>query len=238
MDIRKIAPSVKVSQYGRRIEEPIPIVSDSLMFNLDAADASSYPGSGTTWYDLSGNNRNASLSSVTYSSDNSGILVFNGSSSMGTMSSIGSQSLYTVDAWFSPSINHTNNACVISDIYPSYVNFKIGFNASADIDGGVYIPGWYYTPRYTTSIGSWYHSVLTCTGANGSISLYINNSLVGSNSFSGTPQTTGTGIRIGRRWDNPDYFNGKISAIKFYNRVLSTQEISQNFNSLKDRFGV
>ena len=49
------------------------IVTDGLVMALDAANAKSYPGSGTTWNDISGNGNNATLNSVTHKSDNGGV---------------------------------------------------------------------------------------------------------------------------------------------------------------------
>ena len=55
------------------------IVTDGLVLCLDAADQNSYPGSGNTWYDLSGNGNNGTLvNGVGYNSGNLGSLVFGG----------------------------------------------------------------------------------------------------------------------------------------------------------------
>ena len=56
-----------------------PIVTDGLVLCLDAANPKSYPGSGTTWTDLSGNGNNGTLvNGVGYNSDNGGSLSFDG----------------------------------------------------------------------------------------------------------------------------------------------------------------
>ena len=57
------------------------IVTDGLVLALNAADRNSYPGSGTTWYDISGNSNNGTMSNVTYSGLDGGNMVFNGTSS-------------------------------------------------------------------------------------------------------------------------------------------------------------
>ena len=49
------------------------IVTDGLVMALDAANTKSYPGTGTTWFDISGNSNNATLNSVTHKSDNGGV---------------------------------------------------------------------------------------------------------------------------------------------------------------------
>jgi len=55
------------------------IVTDGLVLCLDVGNTKSYPGSGTTWTDLSGNGNNGTLTNgPTYSSSNGGSLVFDG----------------------------------------------------------------------------------------------------------------------------------------------------------------
>jgi hypothetical protein len=55
------------------------IVTSGLVLALDAADKNSYPGSGTTWTDLSGNGNNGTLvNGPTFSSANGGSIVFDG----------------------------------------------------------------------------------------------------------------------------------------------------------------
>jgi len=56
------------------------IVTDGLVLALDAANVKSYPGSGTTWRDLSGNDGNGTLTAgPTFSTDNGGVISFDGS---------------------------------------------------------------------------------------------------------------------------------------------------------------
>ena len=61
-------------------------VKDGLVLDLDAGNPLSYPGTGTTWTDLSGNNNNGTLiNGVGYNSDNGGSLVFDGVDDHGTI---------------------------------------------------------------------------------------------------------------------------------------------------------
>ena len=56
-----------------------PIITSGLVLFLDAGNTSSYPGSGTTWTDLSGNGNNGTLTNgPTYTSSNGGAIVFDG----------------------------------------------------------------------------------------------------------------------------------------------------------------
>ena len=75
------------------------IVTSGLVLDLDAANPRSYPGSGSVWYDVSGNGNNASLYNITYSS---GYLIFNGTTGYGLVSNNVSPGTgnFTVSAWF------------------------------------------------------------------------------------------------------------------------------------------
>ena len=84
------------------------IVTDGLVLNLDAGNPQSYPGSGTTWTDLSGNGNNGTLlNGVGYDSDNGGSLVFDGSNDYVTTPLFGdSTTNRTFSVWYNP-LNNT-----------------------------------------------------------------------------------------------------------------------------------
>ena len=78
------------------------IITDGLVLALDAASPRSYPGTGTTWYDLSGNGNNGTNSNITYSSTNGGIFYFNNSSSVSLISnspSLNPTTGLTIESW-------------------------------------------------------------------------------------------------------------------------------------------
>ena len=75
------------------------LVTNGLSLYLDAANSSSYSGTGSTWYDVSGNNRNATLfNTPTYSTTNAGIFTFDDTSfEYATVPNIGSLTNFTID---------------------------------------------------------------------------------------------------------------------------------------------
>jgi len=76
------------------------IVMNGLVLCLDAGNTKSYPGSGTTWIDLSGNSNTGTLTNgPTYSSENGGSLVFDGIDDYVT-TSLGTHTPYCIDIWF------------------------------------------------------------------------------------------------------------------------------------------
>jgi hypothetical protein len=103
--------------------------------------------------------------------------------------------------------------------------------------GGTYVGGqWYYTPPVPTTLNTWQQIIFTYDGSG--LAIYSNGVSVGSTAFTGTPNSGGAGIRIGRRWDLENYFTGNIAISRVYNRALTSTEILQNYNAQKGRFGL
>ncbi len=98
----------------------------------------------------------------------------------------------------------------------------------------------YISALTTYNIGQWYYLAGTISGAE--CKFYINgilNTIHTQPSASNPPGST-TKFKIGRFYQDQDnyYFNGNIASCGFYNKVLSPQEIKQNFNATKSRFGL
>jgi hypothetical protein len=216
------------------------IVTAGLVLNLDAGNPASYPGTGTTWTSLAGNNYSGSLLNGTaFSSTNGGNLVFDGVDDYVNVTEIGQLTRFSIESWFRPTAYPGNYAAVIASVYPgtnATVNFKIGYEAGTGMTGGTYIGNWFYTPTVPTTLNTWQQIIFTYDGSG--LAIYSNGVSGGSNAFTGTPNSGGAGIRIGRRWDISDYFVGNIAITRIYNRALSAAEILQNYNATKTRFGL
>jgi hypothetical protein len=135
-------------------------------------------------------------------------------------------SRFSVGAWVKPGSIQNGYASIISDSYPPEVNYKIGFVAGTlSLTGGIYHSStWYNTEQATLTSNVWSHVIFTYDGAN--MRLYVNNVLIGTpTALVTTPSSSGTELRIGRRWDLEDCFNGSMSGVKIYNRALSESEI-------------
>jgi hypothetical protein len=211
------------------------IVQDGLVLNLDAGVRESYNG-GDTWYDLSGNGNHGTLfNNPTYSSDNNGTFVFDGTNDYAEVP--GDYHLFselTIDFWFK-STNAT----------PTGRPWGKGGDFEARFDGGS--PG----GSLTTDIGvtnylisgtkvwgntTWYNVVavlLTST-----TELYVQSELDATGNRSSITANTAS-LKIGKSasgFGSP--FPGRISNFKIYNRALTPQEIQQNFNVTRKRFGI
>ena len=225
------------------------LVTSGLVLCYDAANKLSYPGSGASWYDMSGNAYNATLTnSPTYSVSNSGILTFARASSQyaETASSFPSLSNWTIESWVKfttvPSANTTVSAIITNVYNGSNLNFCFTTDVDGTANKGMYVAffngAWRYAPYHVPSAGVWYHYVGTYNGA--TIIMYVNGSSYSSTAYVGTSSSGGT-VRIARRWDSDtsvgNFINGAIPVARIYNRALSATEVLQNYNASKTRFG-
>jgi hypothetical protein len=212
------------------------IVTSGLVLALDAADKNSYPGSGTTWTDLSGNNNSGSLvNGPTYSSANGGSVVFNGSTQYAPIGTTGfpfGTSPGTLSGWA-----NTNTTSGLHWI----VSYGTGDTAQSRFLGiinSVYYFGGYngVDITYNAVVSNvWFNMVGIYDGTNAS--MYINGVLVVGPTARSWNTVAGN-AQIGRQTNNTEYWSGNIGQISIYNRVLSASEILQNYNAQKSRFGL
>jgi Concanavalin A-like lectin/glucanases superfamily len=223
------------------------IVTDGLIFALDAGNTKSYPGSGSTWTDRSLSRNNATLlNTPSFNSSNGGHLSFaSASSQYATATNPGNLSTWTAEAMvrFTSSYS-TKVAMVIGNQYngASSLNFTIGTNNAPinfNIAVGFFDGAWRSTTGINYALNTWVHITGTYDGS--VIRQYTNGVQVDSLNYVGTP-TSGGEIRINRRWDDVvssgNLFDSNIAAVRVYNRALTAAEVSQNFNALRGRFGI
>ena len=226
------------------------IVENGLVLCLDAANKLSYPGSGTAWTDLSGNSYNGTLTNgPTFSAGNLGSIVFDGANDyVDTTNSTGlnfTNTSGTVSLWFKTSVANT---FLIAKNMDSTGGWGVLIDASGiplfEAKNNASGASAFY--RYVNATGTnnvWHNIVAAFTTstsvvANNTVSMYFNGVLNQSALtrvlvYGGN--TAGT-IQLGRRTSG-GYFNGNISNVQIYNRLLSDNEVLQNYNATKSRFG-
>jgi len=216
------------------------IVSSGLVLCLDAANKLSYPGTGTTWTDLSGNGNNGTLTNgPTFNAGNQGSIVFDGTNDYIDVGNktIALNSGFTVDTWVKLNSNNRQQGFFGISSYPSYITdfwmntdnrmrFEFGIGAGDS-------PYIYSLQSFNTT--SWYNVVGTVT--NSLISLYINGIFENSTGISYTITQISGNVSIGSYNTSAYYSSANISSNKIYNRSLSATEILQNYNATKGRFG-
>jgi hypothetical protein len=244
--------SIKILQptkiLGRtKISAPAEYPS-SLLVYLDAGNTSSYSGSGSSWYDLTANNNDATLfNTPTYSSSFGGYLNFIDSNfEYGTIANIGNLSKWTVEAWvrFSSSIS-SKVSSVVTNQYDlsANLNFSLGTNNAPinyNLAAGFYRSGWYNTTGFSPSINTWYQIAGTYDGS--IVRQYVNGVANGGTASVATTPLSGGEIRLMRRWDDGlsagNFMNGDLAIVKIYNTNLSSTEILNSYTTNSSRFGL
>lgn len=229
------------------------IVRNGLVLHLDAANKKSYPGTGTTWTDLSGLGNNGTLvNGVGYNSSNKGNFTFDG---VNDFISIANSSSYKVQFPMSLGIIFkipTATSRMVSFLTDDTSDFHRGVCVQVLTslvpsvqygNGTMNAPGGRrnFDGTSTLELNKWYYMVATLAN-NLSCQIYINGVSDSTAYASGTATTlaysTGVGT-IGRKNDvTTAYSNGTISLAQVYNRALSAAEVKQNFEALRGRYGI
>jgi hypothetical protein len=217
------------------------IVTNGLVLNLDAAKVDSYPGTGTTWRDLSGRGNNGTLTNgPTFSGiGKQASIVFDGVDDYVNVNSnpITGSSPSTVEFWMIPSVvtNTIVGEAFLQIGNPGSNQMRLYFFRNSKFAVAYYNND--FTFDYTAVVNTTYHAVFTENGS-GAVQLYINGVLVSSGNLA-TPNTQGSGYQLGRYSGGPTtFFNGKMFSHRTYNKALSAQEVTQNFNALRGRYGI
>lgn len=202
------------------------IIKEGLILHWDPADKNSYPGSGTIIYDLSGNGNNGTLyNGVAYSTTNNGVLVYDGVNDYVQGGPNMASSNYTL-------IGAARYVTVSGRLIASTNNYLLGHWAG--YTNNHYAEGWvYYNPAISDT--SW--AIYCGTGdiSGDSYQFYMNNVLLATNN--GGSQGPNQ-IVLGCYGPGYEFSNAQTGPILLYNRVLTAQEVTQNYNALKTRFGL
>jgi len=230
------------------------IVTDGLVLCLDAANTKSYPGSGTTWSDLSRSGNNGTLvNGPTFNSANGGSIVFDGTNDncvLGNVLNMGLNS-WTLSCWVKlntgsgtmgivgKSRHNTSNAGRYVIFIASNLIYSL-FQPDANT--------FTITTSVTPYVDGKFHNIVLTINRNDFMTLYIDSTSVGTPV--GISGKTLANLRDSRDYfyvgasgdatgESPDLFlNGNIAQTQIYNRALSASEILQNFNATRARFGV
>lgn len=207
------------------------IVKDGLVLDLDAAKMDSYPKTGTAWNDISGNRNNSTLTNgPTFDSRNGGSIVLDGVNDYGILNS--TLDIGTVGSW-SIWLNATAfGGVIIGSNIPNY--YMLYYDSSI-----FYINyGGTFGSRSSSplSVGIWYNITVTRNGNTHQI--FLNGSPVGGTLSITTANTSKFSIIGDEKTPSTYPFKGKIASLSIYNKVLTTTEVTQNYNALKRRFGL
>ena len=217
-----------------------PNISDSgLVLCLDAADKSSYPGSGTVWTDLSGNNRIGTLTNgPTFNSGNNGYITFDGVDDFTDITFVPAQTDSPLSVFSWVYLTSLPTAGVASGIWGHYgvsgnCHFEMYTTNSRLRLGNINNSS---LPVF--SVGVWTYAGFTSTGSD---HIYYVNAQSQA-TWSGTTGTilgnpSSTVHMVGRS-DVGRTWIGYIATTSVYTKTLSSTEVLQNYNATKSRFGL
>jgi hypothetical protein len=227
------------------------VVTEGLVLYLDAANTKSYVSGSTTWSDISRGGNNGTLTNgPTFSSTNGGSIVFDGTNDYVLTPIQDLNRPCTFSMWVNLSSLTGYQTFFGQDTSQSILRGRFYFqkpggtaegfilnkvNFSIVLSGGGVVP---VNSNNVIVTNIWYNytAVLTTT----TISLYENGILQNTVNDSNTFLTPNTTITLNAGYYNNsivDYINGKSSSFLIYNRALSAQEVLQNYNATRTRFG-
>jgi hypothetical protein len=224
------------------------IVMDGLVLCLNASDRNSYVSGSTTWNDVSGRGNNGTLTNgPTFNSLNGGSIVFDGVNDnvIGSISSTTFSNASTMCCWFNrQSVTQwsgliSNNVGTTSCPILTFIdNTNIVGTNQAGINAN-YIG----VDLGSNYLNKWVYCVLTYSGSlSGStvnVYVYKDGSITTASGILYWNLSTNSQYYIGRHWTSAtEIFNGRIASAQIYNRALSAQEVLQNYNATKSRFGI
>jgi len=220
------------------------IVTDGLVLCLDAADKNSYPGSGNTWYDLSGQGNNGTLvNDPTFITEKGGGFSFDGTNDVVESTnkpSLQLTSTFSICCYCKLNSTSNNGHVAGKDDVSSGRSISFGYGGSGNFrllvvkNSSTII----YSNATNITDNNVYH--IACTyDANGGVVLYKNSAIDYQNgTSSGEIDNVSTIWTFGATTNNIFEINGDIYSVQIYNRALTPQEIQQNYNATKTRFGL
>lgn len=224
------------------------IVTDGLVLCLDAANPLSYPGSGNTWKDLSGNDNNATMyGSVPLETD--GIRCWNFATATGASAPSSSLGFTFASNMVSTIGNFTFSFWVKNaNTYIDQIGLFSNAGGGNGFRFGISLPGIYYLtgPTYTegtvnflttSSASIWYNVIAVFRKSTSQILLYRNGIYQGAASTPAQTEMPNNSPGLVRS-SCCSIYTGKLAMMSVYNYDLSDLNIQQNYLATKGRFGL
>ena len=216
------------------------IITDGLQLYLDAGNASSYPGSGTTWTDLSGNGRDGTLTGgPTYDSANGGSIVFDGSNDYVQCSGSFTTTAATFIVWMKRGIfaDQYDGILFSRGTNTTGIHFQSSSNLAYTWNDAANTYGWGSGLVIPTS--EWAMCAVSVTSSAATAYLYkTGNSITSATNTVTHGSTTLDDIKVAKDDGNESrLYLGNIAQALIYNRALTQAELTANYNVDKARYG-
>jgi Concanavalin A-like lectin/glucanases superfamily len=220
------------------------IVSSGLVLNLDAGNVSSYPGSGSSWFDLSTASNTMSLPADlvnSYSNIGGGSFLFTNTSSKtivnNAFKNLNSITAISLELW----INYSSSGNYQFWISDATCQYRFGITSGGNFFWDMSHHNDFSYSSYVLPTGQWKHVVITSGLESGSIisRIYVNGSLITSQNEGSSTFPSLTQLLIGSGENSTIYlFNGRLSSCRVYNLALTAADVLQNFTSTKGTYGL
>jgi hypothetical protein len=227
----------------------VPVTTNIVLY-YDPSNPSSYPGSGTTINDISGNGLNGSLSNITFTSP---YFTYNGTSSQ---VSVADNALlepgsgdWTMEVWVNQTtsgndvvLGKFDNGGVSLDVSYSIRTTNTTYYAQIGSGSGAGATLFVNSTNYVGTLSTWYQLVYVFkNGGTKTLETFVNGSSIGSVNHSLASILNSTNpLYIGsyNGGEYPQWFDGKIGITRLYNDALTSSEVLQNFNADKSKYGL
>ena len=220
------------------------VVTNGLVLALDAGDRNSYVSGSTTWFDLTGVNNGTLTNGPTFNTGSGGSIVFDGVNdyvNCGSTTNLTGLINISISSWVYPTTSSFTT--FVARYFSTTINqgWILNYlNSSFYFDGRESAAA--YLSVNTADVfptGSWYNVVGTKSGSLWSI--YVNGSLQASSSLgNGTIPFANNNMQVGALIGSgfSVYQPNRVATTQIYNRALTAQEVLQNYNATKARFGL
>jgi hypothetical protein len=224
------------------------------VLRLDAGNTVSYPGTGTSWTDLSGSGNTGTLiNGVGYSGANTGVLSFDGTNDYVALANdiISTANIRANGATYAAWVKSTNTAAEQRIVgqkpsvgYFDYASGGLGISTSHKAEMIAYddnVSYKYAIGNTSLQDGTWYFIVGTYDASDKNIRIYVNGMYDGSSILITTfsrLESNAENIAGAKNTLSALSFNGLMAGFTVYNKTLTTAEIQQNFNSSRGRYGI
>ena len=222
------------------------VVTEGLVLYLDAANTKSYVSGSTTWNDISRTGANGTLiNGPTFNSGNGGSIVFDGVDDYCNLPSSLPRlyGTFTISLWVNPariSIPTTSQSLITTDWSVGFLNYMIyqtndKFNT---VIGNGTSSDPIMTSNTTLIANTWYNLVLVCNGTSHIMYINGNSDVIQNGAYSGVLTSNVRNLATDNVGSVGYFFQGNISNTLWYNRALTAQEIQQNYNATRTRYGL
>ena len=227
----------------------VSLVTSGLILNYDISNSSSYPGSGTTITDLQANSNATTFNSPTYTSSGGAYLTFDGiddyfrtNTALGSkLNPVNSSTIISIFVWAYP----MDDGVIVSELGQTTPNSGWHDSQIEMVSGtlrfSVWSNGTGFASTISTPLNNWYYIGFTYDGTN--LRGYVNGSLAVT---SGTISRSTPGANLYYAIASQDntslgggsYANMRFGGMQVYNTALSTNDVLNNYNATKSRFGL